>query len=108
MSRINTATRRRKAHEVPVGLAEDYFPDGSIPETDRQHSIASIQLQQAPAMPADIDPILSKRQVSDWLGVHISTIDRWCAAGTFVAKTKLGQSRIGWSRAAVQEWLANR
>ncbi len=57
-------------------------------------------------MSVEIDRILSKRQVSDWLGVHESTIDRWCAAGSFVPKTKLGLSRKGWSRAAVKEWLA--
>lgn len=58
-------------------------------------------------MSTEFDPILSKRQVSDWIGVHISTIDRWCAAGTFAPKIKIGPSRIGWSRGAVQEWLSS-
>jgi prophage regulatory protein len=56
--------------------------------------------------PADL--ILSKRAVATWIGVDVSTIDRWAKAGLFPEKKRLGPSRVGWSRSAVEAWLASR
>lgn len=54
------------------------------------------------------DPVLSKAAVANLLGVSPSSIDRWTRAGTFPAKIKLGPARIGWRKAAVEAWLAER
>ncbi|RYG88459.1 MAG: AlpA family phage regulatory protein [Alphaproteobacteria bacterium] len=60
------------------------------------------------AATADVDPILSKREVSGWLGVDKSTVDRWTRDGLFPPKVQLGPSRVGWPRSAVQAWLDGR
>lgn len=52
--------------------------------------------------------ILSIRDVASRMGVHITTIDRWCAAGTFVPKIRLGPSRVGFATEDVDRWLAER
>jgi predicted DNA-binding transcriptional regulator AlpA len=57
---------------------------------------------------ADVDPILCKREVSGWLGVDKSTLDRWTRDGAFPPKVQLGPSRVGWPRSAVQAWLDSR
>ena len=54
------------------------------------------------------DPILSKQDVAAWLGVHITTIDRWSAAGEFVPKIRLGPARVGVRRSLVEQWLVQR
>lgn len=56
----------------------------------------------------DVDPILSKREVTDWPGVDKSTVDRWTRDGTFPPKVQLGPRRVGWQRSAVQAWLDSR
>lgn len=55
-----------------------------------------------------LDPILSKREVSSWLGVDKSTVDRWARDGRFPPKVRLGPSRVGWQQSAVQAWLDRR
>lgn len=65
-------------------------------------------MTEARIIAANVDPILSKREVSGWLGVDKSTIDRWARDGTFPPKVQLGPSRVGWQQSAVQAWLDDR
>lgn len=55
-----------------------------------------------------LDPILPKAAVATWLGVSSSTVDRWCRAGTFPPRVRLGPSRVGWPQSTVQGWLDTR
>ena len=55
-----------------------------------------------------LDRVISKQAVANWLGVPPSSIDRWCAAGTFPEKLRLGPGRVGWAQSAVEAWLAVR
>jgi predicted DNA-binding transcriptional regulator AlpA len=52
--------------------------------------------------------ILSIQDVASRIGVHITTIDRWCAAGVFVPKIRLGPGRVGFASEDVDVWLAKR
>lgn len=54
------------------------------------------------------DAVLSKSAVSVWIGVSLSTLDRWCRNGLFPPKTRLGPSRVGWPQSIVEEWLSAR
>lgn len=54
------------------------------------------------------DPLLSKKQVSAWLGVHPSTIDRWMADNLFVPKICLSPNRVGYRKSDVEAWIAER
>lgn len=52
--------------------------------------------------------ILSMQEVASRIGVHITTLDRWCTAGTFVPKIRLGPGRVGFASEDVDGWLAQR
>ena len=52
--------------------------------------------------------VLSFSEVAALLGVHVTTLYRWCAAGTFVPKVRLGPGRVGFSSDDVDGWLAQR
>jgi predicted DNA-binding transcriptional regulator AlpA len=55
-----------------------------------------------------VDPILTERQVIDWIGVSSPTASRWRAMGAGPAFIQLGPRRIGYRKSAVEEWLAAR
>lgn len=59
-------------------------------------------------MTKTIGNILSIHDVASRIGVHITTLDRWCAAGTFVPKIRLGPGRVGFAAEDVDGWLAQR
>ncbi len=59
-------------------------------------------------MPNKIESILSVQEVAARLGVHVTTLYRWCAAGTFVPKVRLGPARVGFAADDVDGWLAQR
>lgn len=52
-----------------------------------------------------LDPILSKRVLSAWLGVSGSSIDRWEAEGCFPRRICLSPGRVGWRRSRIELWL---
>jgi excisionase family DNA binding protein len=52
--------------------------------------------------------ILSVQEVAERLGVHVTTLYRWCNAGTFVPKVRLGPGRVGFASDDVDGWLAQR
>lgn len=52
--------------------------------------------------------ILSAPEVAGQLGVHITTLYRWCAAGTFVPKVRLSPGRVGFAADDVKSCLAQR
>jgi predicted DNA-binding transcriptional regulator AlpA len=52
--------------------------------------------------------VLSFQDVATRLGVHVTTINRWCAAGTFVSKVRLSQKRVGFLTEDVDRWLEER
>jgi excisionase family DNA binding protein len=59
-------------------------------------------------MQNNVKTILSFQDVAARLGVHVTTLNRWCAAGTFVPKIRLGASRVGFAVEDVDRWLAER
>ncbi len=60
------------------------------------------------AQPAALDPILSEKQMIDWLGVASATASRWRMIGEGPPHVQLGPRRIGYRRSAVEQWLAER
>jgi prophage regulatory protein len=54
------------------------------------------------------DVVLKKADVAAMINVSESTIDRWSRAGIFPQRLRLGPSRVGWRRSAVEAWLAQR
>jgi excisionase family DNA binding protein len=56
----------------------------------------------------NIRSILSTQEVAARLGVHVTTLYRWCAAGSFVPKVRLGPGRVGFASDDINGWLAQR
>jgi predicted DNA-binding transcriptional regulator AlpA len=52
--------------------------------------------------------IYSIREVAALIGVHVATINRWCIAGIFVPKVRLGPVRFGFLVTDIEAWLAER
>ena len=65
-----------------------------------------------PDVPRGVDPLLSIRDLSAWLGVSPSTLRRWVGAGAMPAPVVLGgRGREGnpqthrWPQSEIQAWL---
>ena len=52
--------------------------------------------------------VFSISEVASFLGVHVTTIHRWCTAGNFPPKVRLGPGRVGFLSSDVEAWLAQR
>ena len=52
--------------------------------------------------------VLSRRQVAALLGVSAATLGRMVHRGEFPAPIRLSRGRVGWRRATVERWLAER
>ena len=52
--------------------------------------------------------VLSRRQVAAVLGVSAATLGRMVHRGEFPAPIRLSRGRVGWRRATVERWLAER
>ena len=50
-------------------------------------------------------PFLTIREVSELLGISISTINRQVKKGTFPPKHKLSTKRIGFLRYQIDQWI---
>jgi predicted DNA-binding transcriptional regulator AlpA len=59
-----------------------------------------------PSLP--LDPVLSEKQILDWLGIASATASRWRAIGEGPAYVQLGPRRIGYRRSVVETWLLGR
>ena len=59
-------------------------------------------------LPADIDRVLSTRELLDWLPLSYTTIWRMVRDQEFPPPLRLGRSRYGWRRSMVLAWLAER
>jgi predicted DNA-binding transcriptional regulator AlpA len=55
-----------------------------------------------------LDPVLSEKQLLEWLGVSSPTASRWRASGEGPPFVQLGPRRIGYRRSAVEGWLDGR
>ncbi len=60
------------------------------------------------AQPAALDPVLTEKQMLDWLGIASATASRWRAIGEGPPYVQLGPRRIGYRRIAIEQWLAAR
>ena len=52
--------------------------------------------------------VLSRRQVAAVLGVSAATLGRMVRRGELPAPIRLSRGRVGWRRATVEQWLAER
>ena len=53
-------------------------------------------------------PFLTMKEVSDILGISVSTIDRLIKRGKFPPKVKLSPRRIVFMKYQIQEWVAKK
>ena len=53
------------------------------------------------------DPLklLSKEQVADLIGVHPSTVMRWCRDGLLPAPVEVTQQTIRWRETDISNWV---
>lgn len=58
--------------------------------------------------PVALDPVLSEKQLLDWLGIASATASRWRLIGEGPPFVQLGPRRIGYRRRAIEQWLAER
>jgi predicted DNA-binding transcriptional regulator AlpA len=56
----------------------------------------------------NLDPILSERELAEWLGVSLPSLQRMRAEGTGPRFVQLTQRRIGYRKSAVELWLSAR
>jgi predicted DNA-binding transcriptional regulator AlpA len=52
--------------------------------------------------PVALDPILSEKQLLDWLGIASATASRWRLIGEGPPFVQLGPRRIGYRRSAIE------
>jgi len=52
--------------------------------------------------------VLSPSQAAAYIGVHLSTINRWTEAGLFAPKIQLSPYRIGYLTDDIDAWLDER
>ena len=50
-------------------------------------------------------PFLNIKEVSELLGISVSTINRQIEKGTFPPKNKLSTKRIGFLRYQIDQWI---
>ena len=53
-------------------------------------------------------PFLTMKEVSDLLGISISTINRLIKKGEFPQKVKISPRRIVFMKYQIQEWIENK
>jgi predicted DNA-binding transcriptional regulator AlpA len=54
------------------------------------------------------DPILSERELSDWLGLSVPSLQRMRSSGCGPRFIQLSERRIGYRKSAVERWLLDR
>jgi predicted DNA-binding transcriptional regulator AlpA len=54
------------------------------------------------------DPVLTEKQLLEWIGVSSPTASRWRANGAGPPFVQLGPRRVGYRRSAVETWLLGR
>jgi predicted DNA-binding transcriptional regulator AlpA len=59
-------------------------------------------------MVANVQEILTERQVSDWLGISEPTLFRHRRDGTGPTFIRLSERRVAYRRGAVEAWLSER
>jgi prophage regulatory protein len=56
----------------------------------------------------DHDQIITQAEVEHLTSASRTTLWRWCRKGIFPSPLRIGPRRIGWSRRAVEQFLAAR
>ena len=59
-------------------------------------------------MPETIDPLLTEKELSVWVGVSIPNLQRMRSNGTGPRYVQLSPRRIGYRKSDVEEWLTAR
>jgi prophage regulatory protein len=54
------------------------------------------------------DTFLRHDEVTKAAGVHLATIYRWMAKGSFPKQIPIGENSVGWSAAEIAAWQAER
>ena len=57
--------------------------------------------------PGTIDPLLTERELSAWVGVSIPNLQRMRSNGTGPRYVQLSPRRIGYRRSEVEAWLTS-
>lgn len=52
--------------------------------------------------------VLRVTEVARLLGIGLTTLYRWRAAGTFPAPRQLGERRVGYTRDQIDNWIESR
>jgi predicted DNA-binding transcriptional regulator AlpA len=55
-----------------------------------------------------LDPLLTERQLSVWLGISLPSLQRMRSNGTGPKFVQLSERRIGYRKSAIETWLSAR
>ena len=53
------------------------------------------------------DRLLTGPQTAALVGVHVATLYRWMAAGSFPKSVRAGAAAVRWRASEVHEWIAS-
>lgn len=59
-------------------------------------------------LPHGCEPLLTEKQLSDWLGISLPTLQRLRSSGTGPRFVQLSERRIAYRRPLVEQWLEQR
>jgi predicted DNA-binding transcriptional regulator AlpA len=59
-------------------------------------------------LPPGCDPLLTERQLSEWLGISLPTVQRLRANGTGPHFVQLSERRVAYRKSSVEQFLEQR
>jgi predicted DNA-binding transcriptional regulator AlpA len=75
---------------------------------DRARCSADKRERAIAHLPSGCDPLLSEKQLSEWLGISLPTLQRMRSNGSGPAFIQLSERRIAYRRSVVEKWLETR
>ena len=59
-------------------------------------------------LPCGCDPLLSEKQLSEWLGISLPTLQRLRSNGSGPRFVQLSERRVAYRKSVVEQWLEQR